>query len=54
MSAFHDKRTEGPHDKRAFARRNGLDKIGHTNRDGGVLPTVLTTSSNARFHPEQN
>jgi hypothetical protein len=54
MGAFHDKRTNGPDDKRAFAHGNGLDKIGLANRDGGVLPTVLTTSSNARFHPEQN
>jgi len=51
MGAFHDKRTDGPDDKRAFARGNGLDKIGVTNSDGGVLPTVPATSSNARFNP---
>ena len=53
MGAFHDKRTDGPDDKRAFARGNGLDKIGLANHDGGVLPTVPTTSSNARFNPSK-
>jgi hypothetical protein len=37
MSGFHDKRTDGPDDKRAFARGNGLDKLGLTNHEGGGL-----------------
>jgi hypothetical protein len=53
MGAFHDKRTGAPDDKRAFVRGNGLDKIGLANRNGGVLPTDPTTSSNARFNPSK-
>jgi hypothetical protein len=53
MGGFHDKRTDGPDDKRAFARGNALDKIGVTKRDGGVLPSAPKTSSNARFNPSK-